>query len=81
MAQPVFVMGLDLGQAQDFTAAVIVQAEGTQYDARLVGLPLVSCDVRYIERYDLGTPYADIAADVGKRIIKIRLRQNSVINE
>ena len=81
MAQPVFVMGLDLGQAQDFTAAVIVQAEGTQYDARLAGLPLVTCDVRYIERYDLGTPYQDIAADIGKRLVKIPKPRWLVVDE
>ena len=44
---PIFVMGLDLGQAQDFTAQVICQATGTQYDTHLVGLPLTQCDVRY----------------------------------
>ena len=67
----IFVAGLDLGQAQDFTAMVIVQAEGTQYDQLLVGLPLTKCDVRFIDRYDLGTRYEDIAVDVGKRLGKV----------
>ena len=77
----IFVTGLDLGQAQDFTAMVIVDARGTQYDARLEGLPLVQCDVRFIHRYDLGTRYEEIATDVGQRIKKVPLPNYLVVDE
>jgi hypothetical protein len=77
----IFVMGLDLGQAQDFTAQVICQATGTQYDSHLVGLPLTQCDVRHIDRYDLGTRYTDIAVDVGKRLRQVPQPRYLVIDE
>jgi hypothetical protein len=77
----IFVTGLDLGQVSDFTAMVIVQAEGTRYDQRLVGLPLTRCDVRYIDRYDLNTKYEDISLDVGKRFSKIPKPRYLVVDE
>src|ERR1039458_6128982 len=78
---PIFVMGLDLGQAQDFTANVICEAEGTQYGFGLIGLPMVRCDVRYIDRYNLGTRYEDIAVDVGKRLAKVPKPHYLVVDE
>jgi hypothetical protein len=77
----IFVTGLDLGQLSDFTAMVIVQAEGTRYDQRLVGLPLTKCDVRFIDRYDLGTRYEDIAVDVGKRLRQVPLPRYLAVDE
>ena len=78
---PIFVLGLDLGQSQDFTAQVIVQADGTHYDTHLVGPPLVHCDVRHIDRYDLGTSYQDISADIGKRFAKVPKPRYLVVDE
>jgi hypothetical protein len=51
-----YFYGLDLGQSQDYSAAVILEAHGEggrrTYDAR------------HIEQWPLGTPYPQIVADV-----------------
>jgi hypothetical protein len=49
-----YTIGLDLGQATDYTALVIVE----ESDDR------TRCDVREIRRWPLGTPYPAIVADV-----------------
>jgi len=46
------VLGLDLGQAADYTAIAIVEQEGERYEAR------------HLERMSLGTPYPEVAAHV-----------------
>jgi hypothetical protein len=53
-----YLLGLDLGQAQDYTALVIVERQGDRNDARY--------DVRHIERYPLGTPYPVIVEKVSR---------------
>jgi hypothetical protein len=40
-----FILGLDLGQAQDYTALVVVQSVQAGYH------------LRHVERFELGTPY------------------------
>jgi hypothetical protein len=61
----VFVIGLDLGQKQDYTAVDVVEKED---QAPLEDKPLLR--LRHLERYALGTPYGDqmdrVAALVGK---------------
>lgn len=61
-----FIAGLDLGQAQDYTALVVVErlreGEGTAYH------------VRHLQRFDLGTPYTQIAAEVGALLERPPLR-------
>jgi hypothetical protein len=57
--QPRYYLGLDLGQAKDFTALVILEKHGAdkhtaQYRAR------------HLQRYELGTSYPAIVADVAK---------------
>jgi len=47
-----YSVGLDLGQAQDFSAMVTLEQEGTRSDA---------VDIR---RWPIGTPYPQIVADV-----------------
>ena len=51
--KPTFTVGLDLGQAQDFTALAIV--ESTRQ---------LEHSVRYLHRWPLGTSYPKIVADV-----------------
>ncbi len=62
-----YVAGLDLGQANDYTALVIVEkinaAEPSHYH------------VRHIERFRLGTPYPKIVEDVAALVAKHPLRQ------
>lgn len=65
-----FYVGLDLGQAQDYTALVVVEKQVTEQstgqDTRL--------DVRHIERAPLGTPYPDVASRVKEIMGDSRLR-------
>jgi len=50
-----FFVGLDLGQAEDYTALAVAKRSGepTRYD------------LRHLERFPLGTPYPAIVARVG----------------
>lgn len=51
-----FYIGLDLGQAQDYTAlTVIEQIETEKTDAQ--GRALDGYHLRHVERFELGTPY------------------------
>lgn len=61
-----FYIGLDLGQAQDFTALCVLQ-----YVDRINTDPTDDKDgyfLRYLHRYDLGTTYPDIVNDVVRLI-------------
>ncbi|MGA2669918.1 MAG: hypothetical protein ABSF21_00650 [Dehalococcoidia bacterium] len=69
-------MGLDLGQAQDYTALSVVEAQPTKkkywgngYEPirEIEGLP-VSFNVRHLQRYTLGTSYPIIIEDVVSKI-------------
>jgi hypothetical protein len=53
-----YFIGLDLGQAKDFTALAILEQHG-QFDDAI-------CHARHLQRYQLGTPYPAIVADVGQ---------------
>jgi hypothetical protein len=55
---PRTVLGLDLGQAQDFTALAAVRENGKAPDGRTVWA------VPILKRWPLGTPYPQIVADV-----------------
>jgi hypothetical protein len=52
-----FTLGLDLGQAQDYSALVIV--EGDVQEGQITHY-----DVPHIQRWPLGTPYPKIVSDV-----------------
>jgi hypothetical protein len=67
----IFVAGLDLGQAQDYSALVLLEARGTTHklgDATIEGPPLTRLNVRHIERFQLQTKYKTIAEQVTERI-------------
>ena len=53
---PRYLVGLDLGQAQDYTALVIAEQQDTP--------PTVSYHIRHLERFTLGTPYPAIVSHV-----------------
>jgi hypothetical protein len=61
-----FVAGLDLGQAQDYSALAIVERVRRQGDR------LPSYDVRHLERWPLGTAYPDVVAGAGERVRAVR---------
>ncbi|HAA80524.1 MAG TPA: hypothetical protein DCE09_02675, partial [Thermoanaerobacter sp.] len=54
-----FIIGLDLGQAQDYTAIVVVEKKEYMYEPKPA-----EYHVRHIERPPLGTPYPDIVERV-----------------
>src|SRR5918993_6113345 len=49
-----YLMGLDLGQASDYSAFSVIEEHGDEYR------------VRHLERWPLRTPYTQIAADVAR---------------
>lgn len=66
-----FLMGLDLGQAQDYTAlAIAEQQPGEDYTA--------TYHVRHLQRFKLGTPYPDIVAAVAALLASPQLEGQNV---
>lgn len=72
-------MGLDLGQAQDYTALSVVDAlptvrkyQESRYESMkdIQSLPL-NYQVRHLQRYKLGTSYPDIVEDVASKAKQI----------
>lgn len=84
-----FVAALDPGQISDPTALVIIEAHGTKTKfvgegpdpetdimtdlTRWVDVMPVHCDVRHIERFQLGGLYRDNARVVAQRIAQLRM--------
>lgn len=56
---PRYYLGLDLGQAKDFTALVILEKHGSNS-------PTAEYHARHLQRYELGTSYPAIVADVAQ---------------
>jgi hypothetical protein len=62
-----YYVGLDLGQAQDYTAlSVIEKASGPD-----TAPPRTEYRVRHLQRFKLGTPYPDIVTRVYEMIVKL----------
>ncbi len=68
-----FYVGLDLGQAADYTAVAVVQG-GVQENPE--GRMERFLHLRHLERYELGTPYPDIADKVTTLMRDERLSPN-----
>ena len=60
-----FVIGLDLGQKQDYTAVAVILKEARPKDKPMLYL-------RHLERYALGTPYGEQMDRVGALLEKIK---------
>lgn len=72
-----FTLGLDLGQAQDFSALVIVEhdvAEDVQPEGQIT-----QYDVPHIQRWPLGTPYPKIVADVATMMQSPQLAECALV--
>jgi len=70
---PIYVAGLDLGQQKDYSALVILEAFGRKLknldnEQELIELPFSRLNLRHIERFPLGTKYAEIARLVDDRM-------------
>lgn len=59
---PDYYLGLDLGQARDYTAAAIIDLENTKPEEPQV----LRC--RYLKRFPLGTPYPEIVEEVTRLV-------------
>lgn len=73
-----YISGLDLGKLQDYTALVTVE----QYvvdDKDLPGRKAWQHDVRHINRWPLGTPYARIVADLRDLYVKSPMNGSSLV--
>jgi hypothetical protein len=68
-----FYVGLDLGQAADFTALAVVQSVMEQNPE---GGFRSALHLRHLERYELGTPYPEIADKVATLMRDERLSPN-----
>jgi hypothetical protein len=64
---PSYFLGLDLGQAKDYTALVILERHGYGQQAIF--------HVRHLQRYPLGTPYPEIVEDVAAKLQLAPLNQ------
>jgi hypothetical protein len=69
-----FYVGLDLGQAADYTALAVVQG-GTQKDPETEKVEKY-LHLRHLERYELKTPYPEIADNVAALMSDERLSPN-----
>ncbi len=62
--EPRYFVGLDLGQAQDFTALAVLERPPPE-SAKARGEPPVY-SVRHLQRFPLGTPYTAIVREVDR---------------
>jgi hypothetical protein len=70
-------VGLELGQAQEFTALAIV--EKTEADPYSYDPTLASYAVRYLERFPIGTSYLEIFHRVEEVFADLALKQGSLV--
>ena len=59
-----FILGLDLGQAGDYTALAVLEQTWPEID----DIPTTRYDVRHLERMPLGTSYPEVVKQVGQRV-------------
>lgn len=69
--RPCYLVGLDLGQAQDYTALVIVEQQDTS--------PTASYAIRHLERFRLGTAYPRIVSHVQALLQRPSLQGQSTL--
>lgn len=65
-----FYLGLDLGQAQDYTALAIVDQVGDK-----ANINQFAYHVTWLERFKLGTPYPDVVDRINTMLEKTQLYQ------
>lgn len=75
-----FIVGLDLGQQNDFTALTVLdRVVSVEFDERLIA-PIESTrafryEIPHLQRFKLGTPYPEIVDAVGKLIVGLPPRK------
>lgn len=73
-----FFSGLDLGQASDYSALVVLERD-TVPDPDRAGSSVFRFDVRHIHRWQLGTPYPDVIRDLKGWFSLAPLRNSSLV--
>jgi len=66
-----FISGLDLGQTQDFSALAVLERSDHYNDA--------TYQVRHLERFQLGTSYVEIVAQVTERFSQPPLKLSNLV--
>ncbi len=74
---PSYVVGLDLGQAQDFTALAIVEIKWPDFHNATRNEPVVA--VRHLERFPLGTSYTYVCQRISGMLTQTPLEDAPVI--
>lgn len=78
--KPTYFVGLDLGQASDFTALVVLERPVVE-QRKGKGVPSAKpvYSLRHLHRFPLGTPYTEIVSDVVTMVGKPPLEGCSLI--
>lgn len=76
-AKPTFFTGLDLGQAADFSALVVVERHTIPNLARPTGTQY-AFDVRHLHRWPLKTPYPQVVSDTKALFSKPPLQRSTL---
>jgi len=63
-----FILGLDLGQAGDYTAFAVLEQTWPKHG----GTSTARYDVRHLERMPLGSSYPDVVKQVSERVYALR---------
>ena len=74
-----YVSGLDLGQANEFTALAVLERRTPPHDDDKFEQPLSTFSVRHLERFPIGTPYATIFERVSTLFSSMPLPGNTLI--
>jgi len=70
-AKPRYLVGLDLGQAHDYTALAIIEQHGEDDEALF--------HVRHLQRFQLGTPYPKVVTEVSRMLEQKPLASSEVM--
>jgi hypothetical protein len=73
-----FFVGLDLGQAQDYTALVVLERPWVSLQAP-PHMRRPSYELRHLHRFPLGTPYPEVVQEV-RRLLKTPELDHCVLN-
>jgi hypothetical protein len=76
--KPEYFTGLDLGQAQDYTALVVVERT-REPNPTQPGRTIDRFDMRHLKRWQLGTGYPAIVADVKSMFAEHPLQNSTLI--
>lgn len=78
-----FIIGVDLGQANDFTAIVVAERFDERYtaahDRRTPDATIKHFQLRHAQRLPLGTPYPEVAEYVGRMVASLSVTTRKAV--